>query len=213
MGTEWHARWDEGRIGFHLPDVNGALRTYLGRLVDEPSRVLVPLAGKTLDMTFLAEQGHVAVGVELVEKAARDYFAERGITPEERHDPHLVLVGGNVELHVADMLEVAEEALGGIDAVWDRAAMVALPADVRRAYAARLLSLLPAGQRLLLVAFGYDQSRMDGPPFSVPDDEVRGHYDAAGTLELLEHATMGGPGKFAEKGIEITESVGLLERA
>lgn len=213
MTADWQERWNEGRIGFHLPDVNGTLRAHLDVLVSQPSRVLVPLAGKTHDMSFLSESGHTAVGVELVELAARAYFEERGLTPEERSAPHLVLSAGGVELHVADILKITAEELGPIDAIWDRAAMVALPPDDRERYSARVREFLPAGGRLLLVTFGYDQSRIEGPPYSVPDTEVEHHYAAAGTLTRLEHSLGEGPGKFAEDGIEVTESVFLLKRA
>jgi len=213
MTADWQARWNEGRIGFHLPDVNATLRAHIDALVTKPSRVLVPLAGKTHDMSFLSESGHTAVGVEVVELAARAYFEERELTPEERTEPHLVLSAGGVELHVADMLKVPAAELGVVDAIWDRAAMVALPPDDRERYAARMRELLPAGGRLLLVSFGYDQSKIEGPPFSVPDDEVERHYAGAGTLTRLEHSIGDGPGKFAEAGIELSESVWLLERS
>lgn len=211
--TDWHERWNEGRIGFHLPDVNETLVKYHKRLLAEPGRVLVPLAGKTLDMTFLAEQGHEAVGVELVEKAARAYFEDHKLVPAVHEAPHLLMEAGGVEMHVADFFDVEDASLAPVDAIWDRAAMVALDAPTRERYAARLKGLLPRGRRLLLVTFAYDQSAIDGPPFSVPDEEVERHYAGAGKLERLEHKVDQGPGRFQELGIEITESVWLLERA
>lgn len=184
---DWHQRWREGRIGFHLPHVNPDLLRFAGDLPPPPARVLVPLCGKSVDMTFLAERGHHVIGIELVEEAARAYFAERGEEPAaDASGPHLVLRAGRVEIHVADVLAMPLRALGAVDAVWDRAALIALPPEARRPYAARMSEVLGVGGRMLLATLAYDQDLMDGPPYSVDDDEVRALY---GTLSLarLDH--------------------------
>lgn len=211
---EWHQRWRDGRIGFHLPHVNPDLERWLPRLASAPTRVLVPLCGKTVDMTYLARQGHEVIGVELVEQAAVEYFREAGLTASSDAElGHPVYRGGGVELHVADMLRVSAEALGLIGAIYDRAALIALPSDVRPAYAERLVALLPPGCRMLLVTLAYDQARLDGPPFSVTDEEVQTLYGNAGELERLDHrATQDVPPRAAELGLEMSTSVWLFTR-
>ena len=53
----WHARWQENRIGFHLPQTHYLLVRYWPVLQAGPGeRVLVPLCGKSLDMLWLLEQ-------------------------------------------------------------------------------------------------------------------------------------------------------------
>ena len=78
----WHSRWATGQIGFHQAEVNPYLQRFWPILeIAAGTRVLVPLCGKSVDMTWLAEQGLYVVGVELAEAAGEAYFTERGIQP------------------------------------------------------------------------------------------------------------------------------------
>lgn len=60
-----------------------------------------------------------------------------------------------------------------VDLVYDRAALVALPEEMRAEYAQRVLQLLKPGGRILLVSMDYVQTELSGPPFSVPEAEIR----------------------------------------
>lgn len=60
--------------------------------------------------------------------------------------------------------------------VYDRAALVALPGEMRARYAAHLTAVSKAAPQFL-ITFAYDQSQMEGPPFSVPGEEVRRLYE------------------------------------
>lgn len=211
----WHARWREGRIGFHLEHVNPDLVRWLPRLAPGPARVLVPLCGKSVDLAYLAEQGHEVVGVELVEEPVVAFFEERGLeaAPEQVTD-HPVYRAAGIDLHVADMLAVKPADLGDITAIYDRAALIALPKTTRTAYAERMVELLSPGGRMLLVTLAYDQARMDGPPYSVPDDEVRALYGDAGDLEQLAHdPSTNAPPRAQELGLVMSSSTWLLTRA
>lgn len=174
----WHARWNSGRIGFHNEKHHPLLTAHWPALdVPRGSRVLVPLAGKSLDMWWLAVQGLEVVGVELSEVAARDFFAERNISPDVSQasaDSPTVYRGG-VTIVVADLFDLTAEAVGKIDAVYDRAALIALPPEMRRRYVPHLQRLAPQAPTLL-VTVEYDQSLRGGPPFSVDHDEVRELY-------------------------------------
>lgn len=213
---EWHERWREGRIGFHLPEVNPDLVRWLPRLAPSSTRVLVPLCGKSKDLRYLAELGHEVVGVELVEQAAREFFQENEIPFTRDGDSpgeQALYRGGGVELHVADMLALGPDSLGLVGAIYDRAALIALPAETRRPYAERLLELLPSGCRMLLFTLAYDQARLEGPPYSVSDDEVRSLYGDAGVLERLEHEpSTSAPPRFAELGLVVSASTWLFTR-
>lgn len=211
---EWRARWREGRIGFHLPHVNADLERWLPRLAPSPTRVLVPLSGKSVDLKYLADLGHEVVGVELVEEAARQFFVEAAIEPTRDEElGYPVYRGGGVELHVADMLTVPAEALGLVGAIYDRAALIALPPETRKAYARRLAELLPSGCRMLLITLAYDDTQLDGPPFSVGDDEVQALYGAVGTLERLDQRRADDiPARAQELGLVFTTTVWLFTR-
>ena len=85
--NDWHERWRDGRIGFHLPATHRALMKHknslLGEGVTSPpelsKRVFVPLCGKAVDMLWLASCGHRVYGVDLSGVAARDFFDEAGL--------------------------------------------------------------------------------------------------------------------------------------
>lgn len=180
----WEERWREGRIGFHEGRVNEHLLAEWPRLgLRGDEGVLVPLCGKAQDLIWLAAQGHRVVGVEFSEMAVAAFFAEQKLTPRRGR------IGGldtwsadSLTIFRADFFEVQPEhlaqACGGAAplAWWDRAALVALPAATRRAYAERLAALLPATARGLLLVLEYAQEQMAGPPFAVPEAEVHSSF-------------------------------------
>ena len=151
------------------------------------SRVFVPLAGKSLDMLWLAERGHRVLGVELSALAVDQFFAENGLTPtlrESRYGTHHV--AGNIELICGDAFALDTEALADCVGVYDRAALIALPPPMRERYAAELYAKLPAGCTGLLLTLEYAQAEMAGPPFSVEEAEVRRLYEADWQVTLLD---------------------------
>lgn len=171
----WLQRWREGRIGFHQDAVTPWLREYWPGLHLPPgSQVFVPLAGKSLDLAWLAAQGHRVLGVELSPLAVEQFFAEHALVPqvsESRYGRHYR--AGGVELICGDAFGLDAAAVAGCAAVYDRAAMIALPPPLRERYASGLYAQLPAGCRGLLITLEYPQAEKDGPPFSVPEAEVR----------------------------------------
>ncbi|MCB9537390.1 MAG: thiopurine S-methyltransferase [Myxococcales bacterium] len=207
----WTQRWAEGRIGFHQAETNRHLIAHADHL-GRGGTVLVPLCGKSRDMDFLATRFDRVVGVELVDLACVAFFAERDLEPTVEHTARGVRrTAGRCTLWTADFFALGPDDLGPIDAVFDRAAMIALPPDLRARYAAHLHDVLPAGARGLAVTLAYDQARVEGPPFSVPDAEVRAAYAAGFALERLAHepATAMSP-KFAD--VPVTSSVWSLVR-
>ncbi|HEY1069307.1 MAG TPA: thiopurine S-methyltransferase [Thermomonas sp.] len=197
----WQQRWAEQQIGFHQATPTPLLLKHWPALgVPAGATVFVPLAGKSLDMAWLAGQGHRVLGVELSQLAVDAFFAEHGLVPEveeTRYGRHHR--AGGIELIRGDAFGLDAGLLAGCAAVFDRAALIALPPDLRRRYAGELYARLPAGCRGLLVTLEYPQAERDGPPFSVPEEEVRGLYGADWTVDLLERRTIppGHPGHVA----------------
>jgi thiopurine S-methyltransferase len=153
--------------------------------------LLVPLCGKTEDLAYLASQGREVIGIELVEDAVRAFFAEHAVTPTITQRGELTqYTAGAVTIFAGDVFAVTREDVGKIDAIYDRAALVALPEEMRERYVAHLGALTAAATPVLLVTLTYPQDRMQGPPFSVPDTEVRAHYDAV--VQLEERPAVGG---------------------
>jgi thiopurine S-methyltransferase len=184
----WQQRWREGRIGFHQDEVTPLLREYWPTLaLPTDSHVFVPLAGKSRDMAWLAAQGHRVLGVELSQIAVDQFFAEHGLAPtrhESRYGMHHV--AGGIELIHGDAFAIDAEALADCVGVFDRAALIALPPDLRRRYANELYSCLPSGCRGLAITLEYPQHEKDGPPFSVDEDEVDSLYARDWRIERLE---------------------------
>jgi thiopurine S-methyltransferase len=190
----WRARWAEGKIGFHEGRPNAHLEAHASRL-GERRTVLVPLCGKSADLAYLAARGHHVVGVELVESAARAFFAEHGLTPEESTRGGLTaLSAGEITILVGDFFATTRELLGPVDALYDRAAMIALPPPLRARYVQHLRKLLPVGAPGLLLVLEYPQDQMAGPPFSVMEDEVRALYAGATVETIVDESAIGGGG-------------------
>lgn len=188
----WAGRWREGRIAFHEGAPNAFLRAHAAAL-GSARRVLVPLCGKSEDLAFLAGLGHAVVGVELVEDAVRAFFDEHGLNPTVT--PHGALTGyahGAVTVLAGDFFATTRALLGPVDALYDRAALIALPEALRARYAAHLRALLPRGADGLVVTVEYPQEAMEGPPFSVPEAEVRRHFDGLAVARLDRRPAEGG---------------------
>jgi len=200
MNDEWLARWRRGQIGWHEAGGNSALRKYWPQLA-EGSRVLVPLCGKSDDLLWLDQQGYRVTGVEISEIAVRSFFADTGIHFEildraglkwfQALDRPLTIVCGDY-FHYADEPH---------DALYDRAALVALPPKLRPAYVEHTKTLLKSGAAQLLITLEYDQSMANGPPFSVLTEEVNDYWPGLQRIgELSAIRTM--PPKFLEAGID-----------
>ncbi|MCO7514922.1 thiopurine S-methyltransferase [Pseudomonas guariconensis] len=211
----WHKRWADNQIGFHQAQVNSCLQAHWPVLGLAPgSRVLVPLCGKTLDLAWLAGQGHRVLGVELSRRAVEAFFHEHGLTPEIRGQGDFeAWRSGDVELWCGDFFALRAEDLADCVGVYDRAALIALPPSMRERYMALLSALLPAACKGLLVTLDYDQARLDGPPFSVADDEVRRGF-AGWRVELLdEQEVLRDSPKFIQAGVpSLVERAYLLQR-
>jgi len=195
----WRARWAEHKIGFHEGAPNAFLQAHVERL-DGCERILVPLCGKTEDLAFLASRGHTVVGVELVEAAVRAFFAEHALEPAiERRGAHAIFTAGPVTMIAGDWFATTPELVGRVDGIYDRAALIALPPELRPKYVAQLRTLTDGPG--ITIALEYADGAYQGPPFSVSDAEVRGYYPNA---ELLDEGA-NRSGRIAELGIASIE--------
>ena len=189
----WHGKWARRELGFHQAQAHPFLVAWLAALELAPrSRVLVPLCGKTLDIGWLLASGYRVAGVELSETAIDELFDELGIQPEVTALGALKrYTASSIDIFVGDIFELSASALGPVDAIYDRAALVALPERMRAPYAEHLVQITQAASQLL-VCFEYDQQCMAGPPFSVSADEVRLHYAGRYLLRCAERADVPG---------------------
>jgi thiopurine S-methyltransferase len=209
----WLERWKTQDIGCHQPQFDPALDKFWSRLaVPAGARVFVPLCGKSLDMQWLAERGHAVVGAELSEQAVDEFFAERDLVPNVRREGgFIVKTSGPYEIWVGDFFALPPSAVAGVAGIFDRAALVALPADMQRRYADKLKALLPTAP-ILLITIDYDQREMDGPPFATSpkmiDDLFLDRYER---VDLVSKDVLAGHPRFQQRGLTaLTGAVFLL---
>ncbi|RAI62218.1 thiopurine S-methyltransferase [Pseudomonas fluorescens] len=200
----WHKKWASNQIGFHLPQVNPHLQRFWPQLgLEESARVLVPLCGKSLDLLWLAQCGHEVLGVELSEKAVEDFFSEHQLDPAvSEQGPFSVYRAGSIELWCGDFFALTPGDVADCSALYDRAALIALPPSMRERYATHLKRILPKGSLGVLITLDYDQAEMSGPPFAVLDDEVQRLFGTSWGLKVLEDQdVLSESGKFLEAGV------------
>jgi thiopurine S-methyltransferase len=209
----WHQRWRENNIAFHQSEANPRLVEYFQALsLEKGSRVFLPLCGKTLDIPWLLADGYRVAGAELSKIAIEQLFTELGV------EPKISTVGSsvgevdhysatNIDIFVGDIFDLSRTMLGLVDAIYDRAALVALPGAMRDRYTAHLTEITDKAPQLL-ICYEYDQSFMAGPPFSISNEEVNQHYSGSYDLTLMASTNVPGgmKGKCAAK-----ENVWLLK--
>ena len=207
----WHNRWANNQIGFHEGKPNALLAKHFERLGLAPgAHVFLPLCGKTRDIAWLLDLGFKVTGAELNNLAVEQLFEELGITPTVTAEGKMTRYSAPfVDIFQGDIFDLSGAMLGKVDAVYDRAALVALPAPMRARYAAHLMDVTGTAPQVL-IAFDYDQSQVNGPPFSVNAAEVRTHYAGPYRITLLDDVPLAGglKGKFPAQ-----EQAWLLEPA
>jgi thiopurine S-methyltransferase len=206
----WHRKWELNEIGFHKSEANPLLVTHLGALsLVQGSRLFLPLCGKTRDLHWLLAGGYRVCGAELSSIAVEQLFAELGVAPEIAAIGRMSRYSATgIDIFVGDIFELSRGGLGPVDAIYDRAALIALPAAVRDRYADHLMAITDRAPQLL-VTLDYDQRLIDGPPFSVDRAEIDRHY--AGSYAVRQLASAKEPGGLKGK-VPATETVWLLTR-
>jgi thiopurine S-methyltransferase len=206
----WHNKWKNNEIAFHRNNPNPLLVAHIKTLsLKEGDVIFIPLCGKTLDIAWLLYNGYRVAGVELVESAIEQLFADLQIAPK------ISIVGEikhysakNIDIYGGDIFAVSHELLGPVDAIYDRAALVALPEELRRRYTAHLIEITNKSPQLL-IAYHYDQNIVQGPPFSISNEEVSQHYKECYNLTLIVSTDVEG----GMKGkCEAKENVWLLQK-
>jgi len=212
----WRERWRENQIGFHLSSVNPSLLKHWDTTKPEQhSMVLVPLCGKSVDMIWLANQGHHVLGVEISEIAIRDFFAENKLDYQQgSYKNFQVFSSGPITLLQGDFFELDADMTKDVKLVYDRAALVALPESMRKGYTEKIIQIMQPNTRMLLITMDYEQSQMDGPPFTVSDAEIQQLYSQSFQIESLANEDiLAQQPRFKERGLtRLVESVHLLAR-
>lgn len=189
----WIQKWEKNDIAFHESDANPALVKYIKKLsLVKGSCVFIPLCGKTLDIAWLLSKGYRVAGAELSPKAIGELFKGLGVKPKVSASGKASHYSAkNIDIFVGNIFNVSKKMLGPIDAIYDRAALVALPEEMRPRYAKHLMKITHQAPQLL-ISYEYDQALMEGPPFSVSNKEVKQHYKDRYDLTLLASGNVAG---------------------
>lgn len=181
----------------HLP-------TYWSRLqLNQGANILVPLCGKSLDLLWLKNKKYTVIGVEVSEKAAKDFFHKNELSFEKSTNASFTIYqSGNLAIWAGDFFKLKKGNLPDINAVYDKAALIALPLEKRKRYAEKLLSFCHPATQILMNTFEYEQEEMNGPPFAVSFDEVKKLFGKHFTVDLLhQESIIDDLPKFQQRGL------------
>ncbi|XP_068787810.1 thiopurine S-methyltransferase [Struthio camelus] len=193
---EWLQKWETGKTGFHKEQGHPLLQKYLDVLLNGRSglRIFFPLCGKAVEMKWLADMGHRVVGAEISEQALKEFFTERGVPYREEPVPGisgakmLQSMSGNISLYCCSIYDLSSAIVGKFDGVWDRGALVAVNPCDRQRYASLMISLMEKSSSYLLVTVSYDPNKHKGPPFYVPETEIKSLFGKLCEIKCLEKA-------------------------
>jgi thiopurine S-methyltransferase len=208
----WHQKWASNKIGFHQIEVNSKLEKFWTHLAPTQNQsVLVPLCGKSEDMIWLSRFHHQVIGCELSDIAVRSFFAEHLYTPTVTtlNSAFSLYQFDELSIYVGDFFNAP---INPVERIYDRAALIALPEELRAAYAARLNDMLLPGGKILLITLSYPQHEKQGPPYAVEHDELNrlfSDYD----MQLLESDDSEFELQQAKSGVSrFSEQVWLLQK-
>ncbi|XP_030408371.1 thiopurine S-methyltransferase isoform X2 [Gopherus evgoodei] len=166
---EWLQKWKTRQIGFHKEQGHPILRKYLDVLLNGRNglRIFFPLCGKAVEMKWLGDMGHYVVGVELSECALKEFFTEHDLSYSEETIPGISgakvfkSTSGNISLYCCSIYDLSS-------------------------YANLVLSLMERSCCYLLVTVLYDSNKHKGPPFYVPDAEIKSLFGKVCEIKCLE---------------------------
>lgn len=205
----WKEVWKKDDIPFHQSEINTDLKKWIPLWNFPPCTVaFVPLCGKSLDLIWLKEKGFEVLGVEVSEKAVTTFFQEQGIPSKTQQEGAIIRhQGKSLTIYQGDFFDLQKEHLKDVSLIYDRAALVALPAEKRKEYARHLISLLPSKKvTILMITFSLGRfahslppailtkSKTLGPPFCVEEEEIQENWGEAFEIKKIREEE----GLFAE---------------
>ena len=184
----WQSKWEKGQTGFHMEKVYPPLMQHIDSIpLPEDANILVPLCGKSHDLYWLRNQGYNVIGVE-VSPIALKHIRDQNSEPFSHYQKgsFKIFKCSRLQLWQGDFMKLKLSWLPSIHLVYDKAALIALPPLQRVYYAHKVEQILSSGHgRLFQQTFEYEQTEMEGPPFSVPQSELEDHYGPNFNIELL----------------------------
>lgn len=209
----WITAWEEGRTNFHRSQFNEKLLQFFPSLNPKKGeKVLVPLCGKTKDLIWLGQNGLSVHGVELYSRPVEEFFPENHLEPviknQDQNFTHYSYQ--NLTISCGDFFKVQGSDV--YDLIYDRASLVALPFEMRKDYAKVITRVLKPKGKCLLIVYEYDQTKMEGPPFSVSEEEVHQLYEDRFNIKLVESESPPNEGTRLSAVLNLKQKVYILEK-
>ena len=120
---------------------------------------------------------------------------------------------GPITLYQGDFFQLTSGMMALCEGYFDRAALIALPIEMRQRYVDQMSGLLSKGAKGLLVTMDYPSEQVIGPPFNLKEDEIRRLYATQYEVDKrLQQTTTHMPQMLKKLNItqNVTESVYLL---
>jgi len=207
--ANWLEFWKNNETNWHSDVVTQELEEYLGLLKLEPGdKVFFPLCGKSLDMTYILNQGFSVIGVELSEIGIKQFFHENGLDFTISQVGEFDLYSAkNIEIYCGDFFSLTSKHLCDVKAVFDRKSLIALDRNLRQKYVKHLNDIISLDVRILLITLYYPQRQMSGPPFSVGKSEVESLFSMAFNYqELKSFQDIENGSKLTRSGVDYIEN-------
>ncbi len=198
----WLDKWSKQETGFHLSAPHPLLKKFYSHFFASGNGIFVPLCGKSADLLYLAEKNHYTLGCELSLRAIKCFWQETQREYEQQScDQRFdIFVSNNIRLLVGDYFKLQAEDTKSCSHIYDRAALIALPDKMREDYVIQLRKLFPEA-KLMLVTLEYSQHMMNGPPFSVDENEVNKLFSFASVSRIYAKNIIEKETKFKLRGL------------
>ena len=209
----WQDKWVNNLIGFHQTDYHPWLDLIAKH--KNNAHLFVPLCGKSLDMWPLAQRYDKLAAAELSEIAFVDFFKEAKLQPQvyskglyNRYS--LQRSPFDISIWQGDYFGLTNQqlAIGQQVDIFDRAAMIALPALMRDDYVSQLKTLFKHAT-LFLLTLEFDQQELSGPPFSIDETVIEQSFSFADSIELLATSELSDK-IFAQRKLKVSHLVESL---
>jgi thiopurine S-methyltransferase len=154
------------------------------------------------------------VGVELSPIACKGFFDDANLQFKETTQPGFTCYESErITIWCGDFFKLPQNVWDSVSGIYDRAALVALPKEMRVKYASEIAKRSPNALGILLISFAYPEGSMEGPPFSVPDQEIHDLFESFDIQKLTSAREEKGYKDHPKLGsIELTESVYWLQK-
>lgn len=206
----WLESWNEGgsKTSFHRKDVHPYAKTYAPVYWLKGKRVLLPLCGKDNALMWFREHADHVIGIELAEKAAQQFFDEQNLpyhkTTDQRYEAERLTIINR------DIFDLHPDDIGRIDFVYDRAALVALPEDMRQQYRQKIDEFMGIGSQCLVITLEYAPFEIPTPPFSITPAEIDCYYGDNYAIEHVEQPEVPNHPMIRKMGLQFLKEHGFM---